>query len=69
MAKGSSQVQNLGKTTENGQQTAVPMRHLSLESAEALRGLAAQSPEKLRKILERLAALAGERANATGRDK
>jgi hypothetical protein len=45
------------------------MRHLSLESADALRGLAAQSPEKLRKILERLASLAGERANATGRDK
>lgn len=68
MAKGSSQVQNLGKDTGSGQQAEVPMRHLSLESAEALRGLAAQSPEKLRKILERLAALAGERANATGRD-
>ncbi|WP_156292643.1 DUF721 domain-containing protein [Serratia oryzae] len=68
MAKGSSQVQDVVKTTENAQSTA-PLRHLSQESADELRGLAARSPEKLRKILERLASLAGERANATSRDK
>ena len=68
MAKGNSQVQNAAKTTENEQPSA-PLRHLSQESADELRGLAARSPEKLRKILERLASLAGERANATSRDK
>ncbi|VXD07826.1 conserved hypothetical protein [Enterobacterales bacterium 8AC] len=68
MAKGSSQVQDVVKTTENAQSTA-PLRHLSQESADELRGLAARSPEKLRKILERLSSLAGERANATSRDK
>lgn len=68
MAKGSSQVQDVVKTTENAQ-TKAPLRHLSQESADELRGLAARSPEKLRKILERLASLAGERANATSRDK
>ncbi|WP_337261148.1 MULTISPECIES: DUF721 domain-containing protein [unclassified Serratia (in: enterobacteria)] len=68
MAKGSSQVQDVVKTTENARTTA-PLRHLSQESADELRGLAARSPEKLRKILERLASLAGERANATSRDK
>ncbi|HEJ8042350.1 DUF721 domain-containing protein [Serratia marcescens] len=65
MAKGSNQVQNAEKAPEK----AVPMRHLSLESAEELRGLASRSPEKLRKILERLAALAGEGTNTTSRDK
>ncbi|KFK92653.1 MULTISPECIES: DUF721 domain-containing protein [unclassified Serratia (in: enterobacteria)] len=68
MAKGNSQVQNAAKTTENEQPSA-PLRHLSQESADELRGLAARSPEKLRKVLERLASLAGERANATSRDK
>lgn len=68
MAKGSSQVQDVVKTAENAQ-TKAPLRHLSQESADELRGLAARSPEKLRKILERLASLAGERANATSRDK
>jgi hypothetical protein len=68
MAKGNNQVQNAAQTAENAQPSA-PLRHLSQESADALRGLAARSPEKLRKILERLASLAGERANATSRDK
>ncbi|MFC0228629.1 DUF721 domain-containing protein [Serratia aquatilis] len=68
MAKGNSQVQSAAKMTEN-EQSSAPMRHLSQESADSLRGLAARSPEKLRKILERLASLAGERANATSRDK
>jgi hypothetical protein len=68
MAKGNNLVQNAAKTTGNPQ-AKVPMRHLSQESAEELRGLASRSPEKLRKILERLASLAGEGANATSRDK
>jgi hypothetical protein len=68
MAKGSNLVQNAAKTAGNTQ-AKVPMRHLSQESAEELRGLASRSPEKLRKILERLASLAGEGANATSRDK
>lgn len=68
MAKGNSQVQSVAKTADNEQPSA-PLRHLSQESADALRGLAARSPEKLRKVLERLASLAGERANATSRDK
>ncbi|WP_431223748.1 DUF721 domain-containing protein [Serratia sp. L9] len=68
MAKGSSQARGVGKTTEKAQ-TDVPMRYLSQESADELRGLAARSPERLRKVLERLASLAGERANATSRDK
>ncbi|MBX9333003.1 DUF721 domain-containing protein, partial [Serratia marcescens] len=54
---------------EKAPEKPVPMRHLSLESAEELRGLASRSPEKLRKILERLAALAGEGTNTTSRDK
>lgn len=49
--------------------TGAPLRHLSQESAEELRGLAARSPEKLRKTLERLASLAGESANTTNRSK
>ncbi|MFI8415189.1 DUF721 domain-containing protein [Serratia sp. NPDC078593] len=68
MAKGSNQPQNSDKTTASGQSDA-PMRQLSEESAEQLRGLANRSPEKLRKTLERLASLAGESANATSRDK
>ncbi|WON77693.1 DUF721 domain-containing protein [Serratia sp. UGAL515B_01] len=65
MAKGNSQVQSTTKMAEN-EQKSVP---LSQQSADSLRGLAARSPEKLRMILERLAALAGERANATSHDK
>ncbi len=46
MAKGSHQVQNAEKAPEK----RVPMRHLSLESAEELRGLASRSHEETRKI-------------------
>ncbi|MFB6435122.1 MAG: DUF721 domain-containing protein [Candidatus Malihini olakiniferum] len=42
-----------------------PTRTLSEQSAEKIRDLASHSPEKLKKILERLASLAGE----TGRSK
>lgn len=41
-------------------QPAKGKRHLSLESAQALKYLAEKSPKKLRERLERLAALAGE---------
>lgn len=41
-----------------------PGRQLSTESANALKALAQRSPEKLRKRLERLAALAGESTGA-----
>lgn len=68
MAKGSNLVQDAAKTLGKTQ-TNVPMRHLSQESAEELRVLASRSPEKLRKVLERLASLAGESANATSRKK
>lgn len=44
-------------------------RSLSSESAQQLRWLASQSPEGLRKKLERLAALAGESTDTTSRDK
>ncbi|MBJ7222878.1 MULTISPECIES: DUF721 domain-containing protein [unclassified Brenneria] len=46
-----------------------PFRQLSEQSAEALRSLASHSPEKLRKILERLASLAGESTSKTSRNK
>lgn len=46
-----------------------PVRQLSQESAKELRGLASRSPEKLRKVLERLAALAGEGTNAANRGR
>jgi len=44
-----------------------PVRQLSEQSAEILRGVASQSPEKLKKILERLASLAGESTRSTSR--
>ncbi|MGL6147023.1 MAG: DUF721 domain-containing protein [Plesiomonas sp.] len=68
MAKGHHQIQNVAKTSENAPSMA-PLRYLSQESAEHLLGVAARSPEKLKKKLERLASLAGERANATSRNK
>ncbi|OVZ95963.1 DUF721 domain-containing protein [Yersinia sp. 2105 StPb PI] len=68
MAKGHNITQDIAKSTQNSEKSP-PLRHLSLESAKELRGLASRSPEKLRTILERLAALAGESANATKSDK
>ncbi|CQD34184.1 DUF721 domain-containing protein [Yersinia mollaretii] len=67
MAKGHNLTQDAAKSSENLGKSP-PLRHLSLESAKELRGLASRSPEKLRTILERLAALAGESANATKSD-
>ncbi|MEH0832053.1 DUF721 domain-containing protein [Pectobacterium cacticida] len=46
-----------------------PLRQLSEQSAETLRALADNSPEKLKKILKRLASLAGESTSKTSRDK
>ncbi|MCX2959069.1 MAG: DUF721 domain-containing protein, partial [Serratia symbiotica] len=54
---------------KNTQQAAPLRRHLSQESARAVMGLANHSPEKLRKILEKLAALAGESTIANRQDK
>ncbi|WP_174634538.1 DUF721 domain-containing protein [Yersinia thracica] len=67
MAKGHNIMQDAAKSSQNPEKSP-PLRHLSLESAKELRGLASRSPEKLRTILERLAALAGESANATKSD-
>ena len=50
-------------------ETSEVYRQLSPQSADALRGVADRSPEKLKKALERLAALAGESTSATSRDK
>ncbi|EMJ9775406.1 DUF721 domain-containing protein [Morganella morganii] len=47
-----------------GQKTTEPGRKMSAESAGSLRALAQRSPEKLRKKLEKLAALAGESTSA-----
>ncbi|CNK90677.1 DUF721 domain-containing protein [Yersinia proxima] len=67
MASGHNHAQNAAKTSQDLEKSP-PLRQLSLESAKELRGLASRSPEKLRTILERLAALAGESANATKSD-
>lgn len=68
MAKGHNMTQDVAKSPQDSEKSP-PIRRLSLESAKELRGLASRSPEGLRTILERLAALAGESANATKRDK
>ncbi|ELI7920975.1 DUF721 domain-containing protein [Yersinia enterocolitica] len=68
MASGHNHVQNAVKSSQDPEKSP-PLRQLSLESAKELRGLASRSPEKLRTILERLAALAGESASTTKSDK
>ena len=68
MASGHNHVQNAAKSSPDPEKSP-PLRQLSLESAKELRGLASRSPEKLRTILERLAALAGESASTTKSDK
>jgi hypothetical protein len=54
---------------KNTHQVAPLRRNLSQESARAVMVLANRSSEKLRKILEQLAALAGESTNETRHDK
>ncbi|MGE9550958.1 DUF721 domain-containing protein [Erwinia amylovora] len=44
-------------------------RQLSEHSAEILRSVANRSPEKLKRIIERLASLAGESTSSTSRNK
>ncbi|ATA26713.1 hypothetical protein BIY26_17400 [Brenneria goodwinii] len=67
-AKGHEIVKNSDITAPE-QADQKPLRQLSEQSAETLRGLASHSPEKLRKILERLASLAGESTSKTSRNK
>ncbi|MTD27382.1 DUF721 domain-containing protein [Erwinia sorbitola] len=64
-AKGQESVQE--NNTQAKAAEKPPMRQLSEQSAEILRGVASQSPEKLKKILERLASLAGEGTSSTSR--
>ncbi|PWC16870.1 DUF721 domain-containing protein [Brenneria corticis] len=68
-AKGHEIVKKSAIGTPDKEEEAKPFRQLSEQSAEILRGLAGQSPEKLRRILERLASLAGEGTSKTSRNK
>ncbi|WP_127959505.1 DUF721 domain-containing protein [Serratia microhaemolytica] len=68
MVAGAQQLKSRTGTVENVSAKA-PLRHLSQESAEQLRGLAARSPEKLRKALERLAALAEKNTGDTNHNR
>ncbi|KQN58113.1 DUF721 domain-containing protein [Erwinia sp. Leaf53] len=56
---------------ENSAQAATEekpvLRKMTEQSAESLRAVASNSPEKLKKILERLASLAGESTRSTSR--
>ncbi|RLM28126.1 hypothetical protein BIY29_00240 [Brenneria alni] len=67
-AKGHEMVKNSHINTPD-KADIKPLRQLSEQSAETLRSLADHSPEKLRKILERLASLAGESTSKTSRNK
>ncbi|MFG1173754.1 DUF721 domain-containing protein [Erwiniaceae bacterium CAU 1747] len=64
-AKGHEFVQEC--STQVQKEEKPPVRQLSEHSAEILRSVASHSPEKLKKILERLASLAGESTNSTSR--
>ncbi|WP_413727147.1 DUF721 domain-containing protein [Sodalis sp. RH19] len=67
--KGHLITQNSSERQKKDQGEDIKRRRLSPQSAEAIRHLAARSPEKLQKLLERLAGLAGEGANPTRRGK
>ncbi|PHM52304.1 DUF721 domain-containing protein [Xenorhabdus sp. KK7.4] len=63
MVKSHNNEQSVEKISErklNNDSQSLPTRQLSHESAETLIALAERSPEKLKRRLERLAALAGE---------
>ncbi|MEJ4046372.1 DUF721 domain-containing protein [Erwinia sp. SLM-02] len=64
-AKGHESVQESSNQVQKAEKP--PVRQLSEHSAEILRSVASQSPEKLKKILERLASLAGESTSSTSR--
>jgi len=66
-AKGQESVQENSTRAQDAEKP--PLRQLSEHSAEILRSVASQSPEKLKKILERLASLAGESTSSTSRNK
>lgn len=66
-AKGQESVQENNTQAQHAEKP--PLRQLSEHSAEILRGVASQSPEKLKRILERLASLAGESTSSTSRNK
>lgn len=66
MAKAEAATQKSSVVEQEKQEV---FRQLSPQSADVLRGVAERSPEKLKKALERLAALAGEGTSATNRGK
>lgn len=66
-AKGQESVQETSNQVKGAEKP--PLRQISEQSAEILRSVASQSPEKLKKILERLASLAGEGTSSTSRNK
>ncbi len=66
--KGHRITQNNGEPLPRDGQAEGKKRKLSRQSSEAIAHLAARSPEKLKKILERLAKLAGESADPTNRN-
>lgn len=68
-AKGDETVSGKDNLHAENKNSDTPPRQLSEQSAETLRHLASHSPEKLRKILERLASLAGEGTSKTSQQK
>jgi len=66
--KGHQITQNHGEPLSSGGQAEGKKRKLSQQSGEAIRHLAARSPEKLKKMLERLAKLAGESTDNASRN-
>ncbi|WP_237385653.1 DUF721 domain-containing protein [Xenorhabdus sp. Sc-CR9] len=71
MVKYDNNAQNIAKSSvevSNNDNQDLPKRQLTHESAETIMMLAARSPEKLKRKLERLAALAGE-GTSTAKNK
>ncbi|MEM6051330.1 DciA family protein [Erwinia sp. P7711] len=66
-AKAQESVQKSG--SQSAAEENVPGRQLSEQSAEILRSVASRSPEKLKRIIEQLASLAGESTSSTSRNK
>ncbi|QWA10121.1 DUF721 domain-containing protein [Sodalis ligni] len=66
--KGHQIMQNRGEPLPGEGNSEGQKRKLSRQSGEAIRHLAARSPEKLKKMLERLARLAGEGADPANRN-
>ncbi|MGK2889783.1 MAG: DUF721 domain-containing protein [Candidatus Malihini olakiniferum] len=68
-AKGDETVSGKENSRAESGSLDTPPRQLSEQSAETIRYLASHSPEKLKKILERLASLAGEGTSKTSQQK